>query len=281
MTSRGDLVLRAANSAPKFFSERGQRCPTDPRDGPIQFALSTKLSSFELMGTMPGVQKDFDLFMGHTLGANRYWLDWFPVQERILEHATRDSALLVDVGAGKGHDLLAFREKFPHQGRLVLQDQAHVTAAIGNIDPEIEVTSYDFFTEQPVKGKSDILALVLRLADRVIFLLSIGARMYFYHHIFHDWPDSECLRILEQVKGAMEPGYSSLLIHDMIIPEQGAKLLHGLLDINLMIAMTGTERTERQWRELFEKAGLRAVQFWLPPDEGADGVIEVMRIDKE
>ena len=149
---RGEMVVGAANKAPKYLKEAGYRCPTDPHDGLMQYAFQTKLTTFELFSSMPSVLKDFNAFMGNTMGARNYWVDWFPVRERLLEGGDPESALLVDVGAGKGHDLLAFREKYPCQGRLVLQDLEQVISGIGDIDPAIELMAYDFFTEQLVQG---------------------------------------------------------------------------------------------------------------------------------
>lgn len=106
--------------------------------------------------------------------------------------------------------------------------------------------------------------------------IEIGARCYFYHHILHDWSDEHCLRILEQAKRAMTPGYSKLLIHEMIIPEEGASTFHAMLDMTMMAFNAGMERTEKQWRTLLGKAGLRVVEVWAPLQEDADGIIEVM-----
>ncbi|KAH8427499.1 uncharacterized protein LDX57_005212 [Aspergillus melleus] len=91
--------------------------------------------------------------MGNTMGARKYWVDWYPVQERILNGADPNTALIVDVGAGKGHDLIAVQERFPNTGQLVLEDLEAVTDTL-DLDPTIQKVPYDFFTEQPVPGKS-------------------------------------------------------------------------------------------------------------------------------
>lgn len=148
------MVIGAATKAPKWLRETGYRCPTDPQDGFIQYAFQTKLTAFQLFNSMPSVLKDFNTFMGSTMGARRYWLDWFPVRERLIDGASRDSPLLIDVGGGKGHDIMAFHDKYPDQGSLVLQDSAAVTDSIDPLYPSIKVTTYDFFTEQPIKGKN-------------------------------------------------------------------------------------------------------------------------------
>ncbi|KJZ79191.1 hypothetical protein HIM_01342 [Hirsutella minnesotensis 3608] len=250
----GEMLVGAAQKAPKYLKEYGHRCPTDPRDGLIQFAFQTKMTVFELFSSMPQVLKDFNLFMGNTMGARNYWVDWYPVEDRLLRGANNDTPLLVDVGAGKGHDLIAFHEKYPDKGLLVLQDLSAVTDNLGDLTPSIEVMTYDFFTEQPVKG----------------------ARAYFYHHILHDWSDEKCLEILRPVRDAMKPGYSKLLLHEMLVPEQGASTFHAMLDITMMAFNSGMERTERQWRELLDKAGLEVVRFWPPIQEDADGIVEAI-----
>ncbi|KAF3021971.1 hypothetical protein E8E14_010378 [Neopestalotiopsis sp. 37M] len=249
----GRMIVGAAQKAPEYFKEYGYRCPTDPRDGLMQYAFQTKLTTFELFTSMPQVFKDFNTFMGNTMGSRSYWVDWYPIQERLLDGAVQSSAaLLVDVGAGKGHDLQALHKKFPDQGRLILQDLDSVVNSLTNLDPAIEQMTYDFFTEQPVKG----------------------ARAYFYHHILHDWSDEYCLRILKQLKKAMKPGYSKLLIHEMIIPEEGAATFFAMLDITMMAFNAGMERTERQWEALLDQAGFKVVKFWPPPEQGADGIVE-------
>lgn len=157
------MIVGAAHKAPNYLRESGHRCPTDPRDGFMQYAFQTKLTTFELFSSRPTIFKDFNTFMGSTMGARGYWVDWFPIQERLLlldarlvvdadDDDAANSALLGDVGGGKGHDLAAFHAKFPGRGRLVLQDLAPVVESLTDLGPEIEVMTYDFFTEQPVKG---------------------------------------------------------------------------------------------------------------------------------
>lgn len=120
----------------------------------MQYGLQTKLTIFEYMNSNPRILRDFNTFMGNTLGARKYWTDWFPVQRRVIDGATEASPLLVDVGGGKGHDLLGFQAKYPQKAhRLVLQDLSPVICDLGDFDQAIERMTYDFFMEQPVKGK--------------------------------------------------------------------------------------------------------------------------------
>lgn len=74
----------------------------------------------------------------------------------------------------------------------------------------------------------------------------------------------------------MRPGYSKLLLHEMIIPEQGASAFHAMLDMTMMAFNAGMERSARQWTELLERAGLEVVKVWPPLQEDADGIVEAM-----
>ncbi|CAG9998313.1 unnamed protein product [Clonostachys byssicola] len=253
----GEMIVGAAQKAPKYLKEYGYRCPIDPRDGLMQYAHQTKLNTFDFFCSMPDVFNDFNLFMGNTMGARNYWVDWFPVEEQLLQDLDKESALLVDVGGGKGHDLIAFQEKYPARGRVVLQEIPSVVESLTDLDRGIETMAYDFFTEQPIKG----------------------ARAYFFHHILHDWSDKYCLDILKCLKMGMKPGYSKLLIHEMLIPEEKASTFHSMLDMTMMAFSSGMERTERQWRELLNAAGFQVVKVWLPLQEDADAIVEAVLKD--
>lgn len=139
-------------TAPEFLLHHGYSCPVNPRDGLVQHAFQTNDTTFERITYSPSLLKDFNTFMGNTMGARNYWVDWYPVQAQILDGADPRKPLLVDVGAGKGHDLLAFHSKFPKAGKLVLQDLQPVIETLDDLDPVVEKIAYDFFTEQPVQG---------------------------------------------------------------------------------------------------------------------------------
>jgi len=72
----------------------------------------------------------------------------------------------------------------------------------------------------------------------------------------------------------MEKGYSKLLINDFVLPETNVPLHPALLDIMMMSLCAGIERSEKQWRELIDSAGLKIVKFWRT--EGVEAVIETM-----
>ncbi len=88
---------------------------------------------------------------------NSNWLDFFPFESRLGHGLNPDGVLFVDVGGGYGHVLKDFKAKCGTlPGRLLLQD---LPGAIWNVntlrEEGIETMVYDFFTPQPVKGRSE------------------------------------------------------------------------------------------------------------------------------
>jgi hypothetical protein len=81
-----------------------------------------------------------------------------------------------------------------------------------------------------------------------------GADAYVLRHIIHDWDEDKCLTILRNCHRAMLPT-SKLLVIESVIPA-GNQPFHGkFLDLVMLLIPGGKERTESEYRALFERAG--------------------------
>lgn len=190
---------------------------------------------------------------------------WFDVPE-IMEAAfgadpnlSPDKALILDVGGSAGHDLIEFAIAHPKlPGRKILQD---VPSTIESVDKDllsshgIEAMAHDIFIPQPI----------------------LHSKVYFLKMVLHDWPTEQCRQILSNIASAMKPGYSKILLNEIVIPETDARWFETSLDILMMTVHAARERKEREWRELIEGVnGLRVKRFWVV--EGAvEQVIEIER----
>jgi hypothetical protein len=89
-------------------------------------------------------------------GSRPSWTEWFPVEEEVIAgyKGVDEDVFLVDVAGGRGHDIKAFRERFPNaRGRFILEDLSHVIEqALPGL--QAEKLPFDLFKEQPVKGAS-------------------------------------------------------------------------------------------------------------------------------
>ena len=101
-----------------------------------------------------------------------------------------------------------------------------------------------------------------------------GAKAYYIRQCLHNHPDEACVQILRQLREACKPGYSRVLIHEQIIPELGASAESCVEDITMMALCGVGERTEREWTNLVEKAGLKLVAVYAAKDGVSESVIE-------
>ena len=93
---------------------------------------------------------------------------------------------------------------------------------------------------------------------------------------------SACVTILRQIVEAMDPAKSRILIDDAVVPGfLGPESLRifNLLDMYMLGNLNGKERTEKQWRELFQATDERLVieKIWEEKNGGHQGgrVIEL------
>ncbi|KAL4969810.1 S-adenosyl-L-methionine-dependent methyltransferase [Aspergillus stella-maris] len=241
---------------PSFLASTSYANPQDPLTSPLQYTHNVTIDGFTWLCQNPSALTRFNNFMQGQRANRVHWGDWFPIQERILNGADEDPnrPLIVDIGGGRGHDLMLFKQKFPYaKGKLVLEDLPSVIdEAKDELDANgIEEVKYDFFKgPNPVKG----------------------ARVYYFKFVLHDWSDPAARQLLNYVVGAMEPGYSKLVIEEYILPDHNAEFLHGTTDMAVMMFCSGLERTRTQWKSLLESVGLE-VMFWRREGEGL-GVVE-------
>ncbi|KAI0471008.1 O-methyltransferase [Xylariaceae sp. FL0804] len=251
---------------PAFLREEaGFRNPTDGRRGNFQHLHGAGTSFFAHLSADPTRSREFaENMTAHSRDNLRPWPELFPTSvlldvdgaaaEQLLPGGRRP--LLVDVGGGRGHDLKKFLAANPgravRDGSLVLEDLPDVVAHAEADDPAIRVVPYDFFTPQPIKG----------------------ARAYFMHNILHDWSDELATEIARGVAGAMERGYSRLLVHEIVLGDVAPQSIRTTSDITMMALFSAGERSETQWRDLLAAAGLRVVRLWSSPTGSSESVIE-------
>ncbi|KAG9253823.1 O-methyltransferase-domain-containing protein [Emericellopsis atlantica] len=198
-------------------------------------------------------------FQGVMTALTHYKMIWTDVYDTkpLVAGADLSKPLFVDVGGAQGLDtqsLLDRHPDLPANVGLIVQDLPEVitTHSKESLDSRIRKMAHDFFQPQPV----------------------VGARAYFFHSVPHDWPDADVARMLAQIKSVMTPGYSKLLIYEVVLPARGATHLMTTLDLALMSCTSGLERTEGAWRGLLDAEGFKIVSISRHP-RAVESVIEV------
>ena len=95
-------------------------------------------------------------------------------------------------------------------------------------------------------------------------------------HIIHDWDDERCITILRNCHAAM-PSNGKLLVCERVVPADDTSSYSKLGDL-VMLIMTpgGSERTEAQYRTLFEAGGFNLIRIM--PTGSEHSVMEAQKL---
>lgn len=163
---------------------------------------------------------------------------WMTANSRRQAKAVTDAydfsqfASIVDVGGGHGGLLQALILAYPNL-RGVLFDTPGVIGSVPPLDERVRLQEGDFFEAAPPAADCYLLKLVL-----------------------HDWDDDRAERILDNVRAAMRPD-STVLVIESVLPEGDGYHRARFVDLNMLVfADGGRERTEPEYARLFERAGL-------------------------
>lgn len=149
-----DVGMPTLAKVPEFLRLNNFQNPSGALTGAMQYAEGIDESIWTWLPKHPEKLDSCNTFMEADRGARPSWLEWFPVAERLLEGAGASDVLMVDVAGGRGHDLVAFAEKFPDaKGRLVLEDLPHVVDESTVDTARIEKVPFDLFKPQPIQGE--------------------------------------------------------------------------------------------------------------------------------
>ncbi|KAI2610039.1 putative O-methyltransferase [Hypoxylon fragiforme] len=249
-----DVAGPSFRDLPEYLKSINYALPTKLTDGPFQAAHKTQLPFFAWLDQNPPYLQIFNNYMSAYRAGKPSWVDpgFYPVSERLVDGFDGSSVLLVDVGGGLGHDLQELRGKHPSlPGKLILQDRAEVISTVSGQSALFEAAAHDFFTPQPVKG----------------------ARAYYLHSVLHDWGDDDCVRILEQLRPALRPGYSRLLINEIIVPDRNASWPVTSMDQLVFVLGAMGERTQGHWESILQRAGFKVTKIY-SYEMGSESLIE-------
>ncbi|KAJ6284293.1 O-methyltransferase-domain-containing protein [Bipolaris maydis] len=162
-----------------------------------------------------------------------------------FESLVKDGGIIVDVGGGLGQvsrQILACHSEARLQ--CIVQDRQSV------VNPPLNESE-----ENPVEnGSSSASALSFQEHDFFNPQPVQGAAAYLFRHIFHDWPDAACIKILRQTVPAMDPEHSRILICDQIVDDKLPSMSSVLYDVDMMTLFGGKERTLPEFLSLIKQA---------------------------
>jgi O-methyltransferase/methyltransferase family protein len=101
-----------------------------------------------------------------------------------------------------------------------------------------------------------------------------GSDVCIMKNILHDWDDERCVTILKNCKAALAENGKVLLV-ETVMPPASAPSFDRLLDLNMLVISGGRERSEAEYRALFDAAGLELTK--IVPTVSPLSVIEAVR----
>ena len=147
--------------------------------------------------------------------------------------------IIADLGGGYGYLLSEILRKVPHLSGILF-DQPHVIAKAGpflkqaGISERCRTVGGDFFAGIPE-----------------------GAGLYLLKSVIHDWDDEQSARILANCRLALKREGKLLLLERIMPPPGKENPVIVTQDLRMLLSTGGRERSESEFRAIFEEAGLR------------------------
>lgn len=150
---------------------------------------------------------------------------------------------IVDVAGGHGALIASILAANPHM-EGVLFDLPHVAA-----------NAKDLLEREGVINRCKIVG------GDFFEAVPSGREVYIMSHIVHDWGDEDCIKLLKNVRESIGEN-GRLLVVEMVIPPGNTSHFGKLMDICMMTMYSaGRERTEAEFRQLFQAAGFQLTQI--------------------
>ncbi|MGE0118820.1 MAG: methyltransferase [Dongiaceae bacterium] len=153
---------------------------------------------------------------------------------------------IVDVGGGNGALLAGILEAYPALTGLLFDlppvaQRAGADLRAQGLAARCEIRGGDFFREVPADGDA-----------------------YLLKHVLHDWDDARATDILRTCRRAMRADARLLTIEGIYPPridQSDASRGAAANDVNMLVCTGGRQRSEAEFRALYEAAGFRLTQI--------------------
>lgn len=219
------------------------------RTGGIAFDKAFGMPVWDFFAKNPENAKIFnDAMSGMTARANE------------ALHAAYDFAginTIIDVGGGHGNLITSILKKNPEMRGILFDSPQVIEGAKGNISDSgvsdrCELVGGDFFQSVPAGGDAVIMKWII-----------------------HDWNDEQSIAIMKNCHRAL-PENGKLILVEAVVPEGSEPHFGKFIDLNMLVMTGGRERTEAEFRKLYEASGFRLTR--VVPTESPFSVIEGLKV---
>ena len=169
-----------------------------------------------------------------------------------------ESRRVVDVGGSFGHLAVALLQRHPTLRATVL-----------DLPPVIALAERFIASQEPgVRARLSLMA-----GD--MFAEVPPGDTYVLKTIIHDWDDASAVRVLRNCRDQVV-AEGRIICVDKVLPPMGDTSASGakMLDMLMMVSLPGKERTEQEWRALFDAAGLTLTSITTINPRSGESLIE-------
>jgi hypothetical protein len=154
----------------------------------------------------------------------------------VAEYDFGTPARITDLGGADGSLLAMVLARLPEATGVVV-DLPHVVDAVPalakrhDLEGRLSGVPGDFFDAVP------------------------ASEMYLLSMVLHDWDDAKAARLLSNVS-ASAPSGAQVRAFELVVPPGDGPHMSKMVDLTMLGMLTGRERDEAEFRELFTRAGL-------------------------
>ncbi|MFN2577978.1 MAG: methyltransferase [Pyrinomonadaceae bacterium] len=163
---------------------------------------------------------------------------------------------IMDVGGGHGELITSILQKNADMRGILFDSPRVIEGAKAKVEnsgiaDRCELVGGDFFQTLPSGADAIILKWII-----------------------HDWNDEQSVAILKNCRRAL-PDNRKLILVEAVVPPTGEPHFSKFMDLNMLVMTGGRERTESEFRRLYENSGFKLTR--IVPTESPFSVIEGTR----
>ena len=163
---------------------------------------------------------------------------------------------IADVGGGHGGLITSILQKNPTMRGILFDspqviEGARTQLAASRVADRCEAIGGNFFESVPAGSDAIIMKWII-----------------------HDWSDEQSVAIMKNCHRAL-PESGKLILVEAVVPDGDEPHFAKFIDLNMLVMTGGKERTEAEFRKLYEDSGFRLTR--IVPTESPFSVIEGVR----
>lgn len=222
--------------------------------GNLMYSLQTGESAFEHLYSMDLFEYNEQNFLGGEIFHQALASSKEAYAPFLEAYDFSSIGKLVDIGGGTGSFLTAILEANPTMAGVLFElpeviDKAKILAQTASVNDRCQLIGGSFFEAVPEKGDA-----------------------YLLKHVLHNWDDERAIAILKRCHEAMGEN-GRVLVIDFVLPPKNEFSGIKFMDVNMLVMCPGgRERSESEFRSLFESAGFKLTK--ITPTKSEVSIIE-------